>query len=77
VPYIYRDIQTRNPGNQKLQATSPPNTDDLRQQMWECMQRNPMEMFHAMKDFPSRLQECTEQHRGHLQSVTFKQKGLR
>jgi len=31
-------------------------------------------MLHrVMTAFPSRLQQCTEQHGGHLQSVVFKQ----
>jgi hypothetical protein len=61
----------------KIYETCPSNIDDLQRQIWEKMQGNPMEMLHATTDFLSQMQERTEKHCGHLQSVISKPKGIR
>ena len=51
----------------------PANTDNLKQQIQECIKGIPQEMLECVTTaFPSWLQECTEDNGGHLQSVTFK-----
>ena len=58
----------------KIYETHPANTDDLKQQIWQCIQGTRKEMLQCvMASCPSQLQECKEQHGGHLQSVMFKQ----
>jgi hypothetical protein len=57
----------------KVYETHPAIIADLKQRILECIQGIPKEMLCVMSAFPSRLQECTEQHGGHLQSVIFKQ----
>jgi hypothetical protein len=58
----------------KVYETYPANTDDLKQQLLECIQGIPKEMLQCvMTACPLRLQECNEWHGGHLQSVIFKQ----
>lgn len=58
----------------KIYKTHPANTDDLKQQFQQCIQGIPKEMLQCvMTSFPFQLQECTEWHVGHLQSVMFKQ----
>jgi hypothetical protein len=57
----------------KVYETRPTNVADLQQQILVCIQDIPEEMLQrVMRSFPSRLQQCTEQHGGHLQSVVFK-----
>jgi hypothetical protein len=50
------------------------NTDDLKQQIQECIQGILKEMLqHVMTAFPLWLQDCIERYVGHLWSVVFKQ----
>jgi len=53
--------------------TRPANTDDLKQHMRQSIQGIRKEMLQCvMTSCPSQLQECNDQHGGHLQSVMFK-----
>jgi hypothetical protein len=44
----------------KVHETGPANIDDLKQQIWECIQGIPKELQCVMTAFPSPLQECIE-----------------
>jgi hypothetical protein len=50
------------------------NMSYLKQWILECIHVIPKEMLQCvMTTFPSWLQECFEQHGGHLQNIIFKQ----
>jgi hypothetical protein len=58
----------------KIQETHPVNIDEAKQPIMGYIQRIPMEILKRVTpSFPSRLQECTKQHSGHLHDISFKQ----
>ena len=58
----------------KVYETRPVNIDYLKRRILECIQRISKEMLkRVITAFPLRLQECTERHGGHLQSVIIRQ----
>jgi hypothetical protein len=57
-----------------IYETRPVNIADLKHRILECIQRISKAMLQrVMEAFQLRLQECTEQHGGHILSVIFKQ----
>ena len=51
----------------EVYETYPANITDLKQRILECIQEIPKEILHCVTTaLPSRLQECTEWHGGHL-----------
>jgi hypothetical protein len=58
----------------KVYKTRPANSDYIKQLILECIQSILKDILkRVMPSFPSRLQECTEKHGGHLHGVFFKQ----
>jgi len=57
----------------KVQETHPANTAPFKRRILRHIPGILKEMLHVMTAFTSRLQECTEQHGGHLQNVILEQ----